>query len=123
MSKVMRLSVRGACQRCEFCKRPIQFHRVHEAAEVVREYYISVLVLLSKLNGITPTPTAQEVVNAVQSKIPEARIDFQPQVFPEQMLGDIFKPSDDSAAQNEWGWKVEYDLNLMLEDMFEVISN
>ena len=59
------------------------------------------------LNGIAPTPTAQEVVDMIKAKIPGAQIDF--------------KPYDDSAAQNEWGWKVEYDLKMMLDDIFEEI--
>ncbi len=73
------------------------------------------------LNGITPTPTAQEVVDVIKAKIPEAQIAFKPKIFPTDRLGDIFKPYDDSTAQNEWGWKVEYDLEMMLDDIFEEI--
>ena len=68
------------------------------------------------LNGITPTPTAQEVVDLVRTKFPNAQIDFKPQVYPEDIVGDVFKPYDDSAAQKEWGWKVDYDLKRLIED-------
>lgn len=67
------------------------------------------------LNGSEPVPTVQERVNMVRTRIPEARLTFDPD--PERTQAYNSTPSfDDHYAREEWGWKPEYDTKRALDD-------
>jgi hypothetical protein len=41
-----------------------------------------------------------------------------------QQIADSWPRSiDDSAARSDWGWKHDYDLDLMTQDMLEYLSD
>lgn len=57
-----------------------------------------------------------ELAYEIKKHIPDFQISYQPDF--RQTIADSWPRSiDDSAARNEWGWKVEYDLPRMVEDM------
>ncbi len=66
------------------------------------------------LAGISFSP--REIASEIEKNIPDFTISYQPderdliaQSWPESI--------DDSAAQTDWGWKKEYDLTKMAQDM------
>jgi nucleoside-diphosphate-sugar epimerase len=70
------------------------------------------------LSGMSFTP--KEISEAIKQHIPEFTIDYKPDF--RQAIADSWPASiDDSVAQKEWGWKADYDLNAMVEDMLKNI--
>ncbi len=65
------------------------------------------------VDGPRPTPSAGEMADAVRRHLPDAEITFAP---PE---GDVPREIrlDDRAAQEEWGWTPQYDLDDMIVDI------
>jgi threonine 3-dehydrogenase len=72
------------------------------------------------VDGTKPTPSAQELADAVQAKLSEAQITFRPD--PElQRIIDSVLPLDDRNARQEWGWKPAYTLERMVEDFLDAL--
>jgi threonine 3-dehydrogenase len=74
--------------------------------------------------GIVPPFSAQELVSAVEARIPAARLSFEPDPVIAELLKELgaLQISDD-CAQAEWGWQSGYSLETMIEDFigeFEV---
>ncbi len=62
--------------------------------------------------------TPEELVSEIKRIIPEFQCEYEPDF--RQKIADSWPDSiDDSAARNEWGWKEEYDLRAMTEDMID----
>jgi threonine 3-dehydrogenase len=98
-------------------KLPIVYYKdaaraIVELAEAPKEKIQTVNYLL---DGVTPTPSAGELADAVRSKIPGARIDFQPDWELQKILDKALHPLDDRSARREWNWAPSYDLERMLE--------
>jgi threonine 3-dehydrogenase len=70
------------------------------------------------IDGRKPTPSAQDLAEAVQAKLPEAQITFRPDRDIQPML-DRLLPIDDRNARQEWGWEPTYTLERMVEDFLE----
>jgi nucleoside-diphosphate-sugar epimerase len=71
------------------------------------------------LSGMSFTP--KEIAEAIQQHIPEFSIDYKPDF--RQAIADSWPASiDDSVAQDEWGWKADYNLNAMVEDMLKNVQ-
>ncbi|MGF1585672.1 MAG: NAD-dependent epimerase/dehydratase family protein [Bacteroidales bacterium] len=65
--------------------------------------------------------SAGELAASVKKYMPEFEISYKPDY--RQAIADSWPDSvDDSAAREEWGWKPEYDLDLMTQDMLRAIS-
>ncbi|MGQ9543593.1 MAG: NAD-dependent epimerase/dehydratase family protein [Candidatus Bathyarchaeia archaeon] len=60
--------------------------------------------------------TAKEFVEAVRKHIPSAQITFKPDPEVLKMMGKGFGLIDDSLARNEWGWRLKFDIDGMIED-------
>ncbi|MGQ9544022.1 MAG: NAD-dependent epimerase/dehydratase family protein [Candidatus Bathyarchaeia archaeon] len=60
--------------------------------------------------------TAREFVDTVKKHVPSAEITFKPDPEVVRMIGKGFGHIDDSPARNEWGWRVEYNLDEMIRD-------
>jgi nucleoside-diphosphate-sugar epimerase len=65
--------------------------------------------------------TPAELAAEIRERIPGFTIDYRPDF--RQAIADSWPKSiDDSSAREEWGWKPEYDLAAMTEDMLDVLS-
>ncbi|MFA6035889.1 MAG: NAD-dependent epimerase/dehydratase family protein [Candidatus Micrarchaeia archaeon] len=59
-----------------------------------------------------------ELTAAIQKEIPEFKVEYKPDF--RQAIADSWPRSiDDSAARKEWGWKHEYDITKMTQDMIK----
>ena len=71
------------------------------------------------LNGMSFSP--KEIADEIKKHIPDFTITYEPDS--RQQIADSWPQSiDDTAAQNDWGWKPEYDLSGMTEDMLKNIE-
>jgi len=65
--------------------------------------------------------SAGELAAAIRRRIPEFTVDYAPDF--RQGIADSWPESiDDSAAREEWGWRPEYDLEAMVDDMLEKLT-
>jgi len=68
------------------------------------------------LSGMSFSP--KEIAAEVKKHVPDFTINYKPDY--RQKIADGWPQSiNDSVAQNDWGWKAEYDLGKMTDDMFE----
>ena len=75
----------------------------------------SIKTVMYLLSGITPTPSALELADAVRARLPHAQIDFKPDRQIQRAL-DMFLPLDDTNARREWAWKPSYNLEQTVDD-------
>lgn len=62
--------------------------------------------------------SCDELANEIKKHLPDFEIDYQPDF--RQKIADSWPRSiDDSKARSEWGWKAEFDLPKMVEDMIK----
>lgn len=66
--------------------------------------------------GIKPALSAGELADLVRGKAPGARIEFKPDPELQAAFDQYLLPIDDSNARAEWGWKIEYDAERMVDD-------
>ena len=70
------------------------------------------------LNGISFSP--KEIAAEIKKHLPDFSITYEPDS--RQQIADSWPKSiDDTPAQNDWGWKPEFDLASMTEDMLKNI--
>jgi nucleoside-diphosphate-sugar epimerase len=63
----------------------------------------------------------KEVAESIKKHIPEFEISYNPDH--RQQIAESWPESiDDNAARNDWGWKHEFDLPKMTEDMLKNLS-
>lgn len=73
------------------------------------------------LAGISFTP--EQLAEEIKKLIPKFEISYSGN-DPRQAIADSWPKSiDDSYAQNDWGWKLEYDLPKMVADMLTNLKN
>ena len=71
------------------------------------------------LSGISFSPA--EIAEQIKTHIPEFEISYDPDY--RQDIADSWPDSiDDSAAREQWGWQHSYDLEKMVKDMLEHLS-
>jgi len=63
----------------------------------------------------------RELVEEIRKYIPDFEVEYKPDY--RQEIADSWPNSiDDSAAREEWGWRPEYDLPAMVDDMIKNIA-
>ena len=68
------------------------------------------------LAGVSFTP--KQIAEKVSKHIPNFEMSYKPDF--RQEIADSWPSSiDDTHAQNDWGWKLEYDLEKMTSDMMK----
>ncbi|HXS36956.1 MAG TPA: NAD-dependent epimerase/dehydratase family protein [Flavipsychrobacter sp.] len=58
----------------------------------------------------------KEIAEAIRLHIPDFKISYAPD-FRQQIANGWPQSIDDSAARNDWGWRNEFDLNKMTDEM------
>lgn len=65
--------------------------------------------------------TPGQLANEIHKRIADFKVDYKPDY--RQAIADSWPGSiDDSSARNDWGWKEEYDLSRMTDDMLLHLS-
>jgi threonine 3-dehydrogenase len=72
------------------------------------------------VNGTEPVLTAQERVDMLKERIPEANLNFDPDPALTQIYNNT-PAFGDHVAREEWGWKPEYDNEGALDDFLSEI--
>lgn len=72
------------------------------------------------LSGMCFSP--QEQVQAIRKWKPDFSISYAPD-FRQQIAASWPNSIDDSVAQQDWGWKPEYNLDRMTQEMLEQLKN
>jgi nucleoside-diphosphate-sugar epimerase len=66
--------------------------------------------------GPTPSPTAQELVDAVCTRVPGAKLDFKVDPRLSAVIDAVGRgPYVDRYARAEWGWRHRYDLGRIID--------
>lgn len=68
------------------------------------------------VDGVKPTPTAGQLAEIVRSRIPEARIRFEPEIAFQSVIDQVIRPLDDRCARAEWSWEPAYDQETIVDD-------
>ncbi|HTE53464.1 MAG TPA: NAD-dependent epimerase/dehydratase family protein [Kofleriaceae bacterium] len=63
------------------------------------------------------SPRAEEIASSVGRRVPGAKITFRPDPRRQAILDSWPRILDDSNARREWGWKPEFDLEEMSDDL------
>ncbi|MGZ5244496.1 MAG: NAD-dependent epimerase/dehydratase family protein [Bacteroidia bacterium] len=71
------------------------------------------------LGGISFTPA--QLAEEIKKHLPDFSINYEPDF--RQKIADSWPGSiDDTRAQQDWGWKADYDMSAMVRDMLENIG-
>ncbi|MCC6816688.1 MAG: NAD-dependent epimerase/dehydratase family protein [Saprospiraceae bacterium] len=71
------------------------------------------------LVGMSFTP--KEIYLSIKERIPEFTIEYKPD-FRQKIAESWTETIDDSCARDEWGWKVNYNLSRMCDDMLRQLK-
>lgn len=72
------------------------------------------------LSGMSFSPA--EIAASIQKHYPAFSIVYNPEPMREKIAGSWPQSIDDSRAQQDWGWKAEYDLDKMTKIMLENVA-
>ncbi len=62
--------------------------------------------------------SCEELAAEITKRIPEFKIDYKPD-FRQKIADSWPKSIDDSSSKNEWGWKPQFGLSEMVDDMLD----
>lgn len=71
------------------------------------------------LSGMSFTP--KELFNSIKKIYPDFEINYNPD-FRQDIANSWIKSTDDSSARKDWGWKPEFNLDMMTELMIEKLK-
>jgi threonine 3-dehydrogenase len=63
------------------------------------------------------SPRADEIAASVSQRVPRVKITFRPDPRRQAILDSWPRVLDDASAQRDWGWKPEFDLEQMSDDL------
>mgnify|MGYP000315475918 CR=1 FL=1 len=64
----------------------------------------------------------EDIAAAIRKRLPDFHMDHDVDPVRQAIADSWPRSMDDSAAREEWGWKPQYDLDSMTEDMLRVLS-
>jgi nucleoside-diphosphate-sugar epimerase len=71
------------------------------------------------LAGVSFTP--EQIAASIRRRLPQFAMDCQPD-FRQAIAASWPQRIDDGAAQADWGWKLDYDLDAMVDDMLSNLT-
>lgn len=74
------------------------------------------------LSGVEPIPTVGELVEMIRKRLPETRLNFDPDPELSKLYYEM-PTFDDHYAREEWGWHPEYDMAQALDDFISEQSS
>lgn len=92
------------------------------AAVEVMEADPAKLVHRNSFNIASMSFCPRELFAAIKKRIPDATFDYEVDPVKAAIADSWPNRMDDSCARNEWGWKPEWDLDRMVDDMLTVIA-
>ncbi|MBI2675178.1 MAG: NAD-dependent epimerase/dehydratase family protein [Candidatus Aenigmarchaeota archaeon] len=66
--------------------------------------------------------TPSELADIIRERLPEFTIDYRIDPIRQAIADSWPRSLNDSAAREEWGWKPDWDLEMMADDMLEKLS-
>ena len=77
------------------------------------------------LAGATPTPTAQQLADAIHARLPNANLTFHPDPAIQAVHNArrALASIDDTNARQEWHWRPEYDLERIVDEMVNEVRD
>lgn len=72
------------------------------------------------LSGMSFSP--KEIASSIQRHIPEFEINYEPD-FRQKIADSWVHSIDDDHAQKDWGWKAQFDLDKLVDDMILNLSS
>ena len=102
-------------------KCPIMYYKdAARAIVMLREAPLADIKMVNYvIAGVTPIATAQELADMVKDRLPDAQINFDPDLELQKILDKLLLPVDDSIARKEWNWKPEYNQERIVDDFLE----
>ena len=76
----------------------------------------SLVTRIYNVGQIMPPPRTLDLVNAVRKHYPEAKISFNPDPLTTEVNKNTPREIRCDEARNEWGWRVSYSLDDMVDD-------
>jgi nucleoside-diphosphate-sugar epimerase len=64
----------------------------------------------------------EDLANAIKERIPDFVMDYEIDPVRQAIAESWPRHMDDSVARREWGWQPEYDLDTMVDDMLDNLS-
>jgi nucleoside-diphosphate-sugar epimerase len=96
-------------------------HDALRATIMLMDAEASSVKIRSSYNVASMSFTPQQLADEIKKHIPDFSITYKPDI--RQQYADSWPKSiDDSAARKDWGWKPEFDLSSMTEDMLQHIQ-
>jgi len=102
-------------------KCPVMYYKdAARAIVMLREATLADIKMVNYvIAGATPIATAQELADVVKDRLPNARINFEPDLELQKILDKLLLPVDDSVARKEWNWSPQYDQERIVDDFLE----
>jgi nucleoside-diphosphate-sugar epimerase len=63
--------------------------------------------------------SAQELVDSIKKFIPNARLEFEPDMRIVEAIKGLSRPIDDRCAREEFGWVSQYPIERTIEDFIK----
>ena len=96
-------------------------HDALRATIMLMDAEASAVKIRSSYNVAAISFTPQQLADEIKKHIPDFTISYKPDI--RQQYADSWPKSiDDSSARKDWGWKPEFDLTSMTEDMLQHIQ-
>jgi threonine 3-dehydrogenase len=93
---------------------------VEGIAKLVRAPAAKLSRRMYNLHGIAPT--AREIADAAQARLPKADIRFDPKPEVVALIESWPAVMEDASARRDWGWSARFELPAMADDMVRELS-